>query len=47
MQSKAKHKLTSGENKITITVPEMPAYAGVDPFVKLIDRDGNDNIKAL
>ena len=44
---KAKHKLTSGENKITITVPEMPAYAGVDPFVKLIDRDGNDNIKAL
>lgn len=43
----AKHKVKSGETVITITVDEMPLYAGVDPFVKLIDRDSGDNIKRL
>ena len=44
---KQKHQLVSGENVITLTVPDMPVYAGVDPFVKLIDRDSGDNVKKL
>lgn len=44
---KAKHQIVSGENVITVTVPEKPYYAGVDPFIKLIDRDSGDNVKKL
>ena len=44
---KAKHKIVSGENIITLIVSEKPYYAGVDPFVKLIDRDSGDNVKKL
>lgn len=43
----AKHEVVSGENVITVTVPEMPVFVGVDPFVKLIDRDSGDNVKRL
>lgn len=42
-----KHKLKSGENTIELKVKEVPKFAGVDPFVKLIDRDSGDNIKKL
>lgn len=42
-----KHRLVSGENKLTITLAEKPSYVGVDPFVKLIDRDTKDNIFKL
>ncbi len=42
-----KHKLTSGDNTITVTVSEKPVYVGVDPFVKLIDRDSGDNVLKL
>ena len=42
-----KHKLTNGENTITVTVEEKPAYVGVDPFVKMIDRDSGDNVIQL
>ncbi|MGL5470516.1 MAG: hypothetical protein ACRDCT_20420, partial [Shewanella sp.] len=42
-----KHHLVSGENKLTITLAEKPSYVGVDPFVKLIDRDARDNIFKL
>jgi len=42
-----KHHLVSGENKLTLTLDEKPSYVGVDPFVKLIDRDARDNIFKL
>lgn len=42
-----KHKLTKGENTITIEVDEKPKFAGVDPFVKLVDRDTEDNVIRL
>lgn len=42
-----KHRLISGENTITVTVDEKPAYVGVDPFVKMIDRDSGDNVIKL
>ena len=44
---KQKHRLTSGENQITVTVDQQPVFAGVDPFVKLIDRDSGDNVLKL
>ncbi|MEI5640261.1 MULTISPECIES: ABC transporter permease/M1 family aminopeptidase [unclassified Pseudoalteromonas] len=42
-----KHVITSGENKIELKVKELPKFAGVDPFVKLIDKKTADNIKSL
>lgn len=42
-----KHEIKTGENKLVIVVDELPLFAGVDPFVKLIDRDSADNIKKL
>jgi len=42
-----KHQIKSGENIIQLTVEEKPKYVGVDPFVKLIDRDSADNIYRL
>ncbi|MFY8275320.1 ABC transporter permease/M1 family aminopeptidase [Pseudoalteromonas sp. SSDWG2] len=42
-----KHELTSGENTIEVWVDEKPKFAGVDPLVKLVDRDSANNIKKL
>jgi hypothetical protein len=39
-----RHRLRSGEQTIRITVPRAPARAGVDPWRKLIDRNGDDNV---
>lgn len=44
---KQKQQLVSGENTLTIITDTLPTYAGVDPFVKLIDRDTGDNILKL
>jgi ABC-2 type transport system permease protein len=43
----AKHKIKTGSNEITIRVKGKPRFAGVDPFVRLIDRDSADNIYRL
>ncbi|QOL26439.1 ABC transporter permease [Thalassotalea sp. LPB0316] len=42
-----KHEIKTGENIITLIVDKKPKYVGVDPFVKLIDRDSADNIYRL
>lgn len=42
-----KHEIKTGENTITLKVTELPKFAGVDPFIKLIDKKSGDNIKAL
>jgi len=51
-----KHKLSDGENELTINIDAVkdekninivPAYVGVDPFIRYIDRDSKDNILAL
>ena len=39
-----KHQLVSGTNTIELKVAEKPVYAGVDPFVKLVDKDSVDNL---
>ena len=43
----AKHQIKTGTNEVTIRVKGKPAFAGVDPFVKYIDRDSADNIYRL
>lgn len=42
-----KHQLLTGENSIELVLEQKPLYVGVDPFVRLIDRDGADNIRKL
>jgi len=43
----AKHRITSGENRIEVTVDQQPAAVGVDPYHKLIDRNKDDNLKSI
>ncbi|HXK39856.1 MAG TPA: M1 family aminopeptidase, partial [Candidatus Paceibacterota bacterium] len=42
-----KHRIRSGKQTITITVPREPARAGIDPHRKLIQRRTVDNIVDL
>ncbi|WP_042150142.1 MULTISPECIES: M1 family aminopeptidase [unclassified Pseudoalteromonas] len=42
-----KHEIKSGTNEIKLQVKGKPKFAGVDPFVKLVDKDGADNIYRL
>ena len=42
-----KHKITEGENEITLTVDALPERAGIDPINKLIDRNPDDNIGSV
>jgi hypothetical protein len=39
-----RHRIHSGEQTIRVTVPREPGRAGIDPYHKLIDRQGNDNV---
>jgi hypothetical protein len=39
-----RHRIRSGQQTIRITVPREPGRAGIDPYRKLIDRDGQDNV---
>lgn len=43
----AKHAVVSGDNTIVLTVKEKPNFVGIDPFIKLVDRDSKDNIYQL
>lgn len=39
-----KHQIKTGDNTIVITVPAGAAFVGIDPLIKLIDRDAADNV---
>jgi hypothetical protein len=41
-----KHRVRSGRDTITVTVPERPARAGIDPY-NLLDWDEGDNIEEI
>jgi aminopeptidase N len=41
------HRLKSGRQTITVTVPKMPAVAGLDPYNKLVERKWTDNTLKL
>jgi aminopeptidase N len=39
-----KHKIEQERQEFTITVDKVPSQAGVDPLIKLIDRNPDDNL---
>jgi hypothetical protein len=39
-----KHRITSGTQRLTVTVDKQPTRAGADPLHKLIDRQTEDNV---
>lgn len=41
------HRVRSGEQQITVTVPGKPAGAGIDPRSLLIDVDATDNLQEV
>ena len=43
----ATHRVRSGIQRITVTVPREPARAGIDPRRLLIDVKGDDNVREL
>ncbi|MFK8054130.1 MAG: M1 family aminopeptidase [Woeseiaceae bacterium] len=42
----SRRSVVSGEQEIVVRTAERPAYAGIDPYNKYIDRNSDDNIKA-
>ena len=42
-----KHRIRGGETTLTLTVDERPAFAGIDPYAKLVDRNTDDNLAAV
>ena len=40
----AKHRVTSGQQQISVRVTEIPLTAGIDPRYKLVDRHNDDNV---
>lgn len=42
-----KHRVNAGNGVVTVTVDRKPRFVGVDPFLKLIDRNGEDNLKVV
>jgi ABC-2 type transport system permease protein len=41
------HRIESGDSVIELIVDEIPGFAGIDPFVRFIDRDTGNNIIKL
>ncbi|MBD0320610.1 MAG: hypothetical protein ICV87_09775, partial [Gemmatimonadetes bacterium] len=39
-----RHRIRAGKQAIVVTVPRLPARAGIDPYRTLIDRERDDNI---
>jgi ABC-2 type transport system permease protein len=44
-----RHDLKTGTQTVTLVLPDgpEPAFAGIDPYVKRIDRNADDNITAV
>ncbi|MBE8168833.1 MAG: ABC transporter permease subunit [Shewanella sp.] len=42
-----KHRIISGENQLSFELDTIPSHVGIDPFIKLVDRDAKDNIYKL
>jgi aminopeptidase N len=41
------HRLVSGSNTVVLTLDSEPTWAGVDPYNKRIDRNGDDNLQRV
>ena len=42
-----KQQIKDGKMEIRLVVTEEPKYAGIDPYNKLIDRNSDDNLRAV
>ncbi|PCI60970.1 MAG: hypothetical protein COB37_08915 [Kordiimonadales bacterium] len=42
-----KRRITEAKSTIEIIVDQKPTFAGIDPYNKLIDRNSNDNLRAV
>ena len=42
-----KRGIKNGINKLTIEVDKRPQIAGIDPYIKMIDRNSDDNLKHI
>jgi ABC-2 type transport system permease protein len=42
-----KHKITKQKTTLDIILDQKPFTAGIDPMLKLMDRDGEDNVMLL
>jgi hypothetical protein len=43
----AKHRIRSGDQTITVSVPRKPASAGIDPNYLLMNVETGDNIRSV
>jgi aminopeptidase N len=43
----ARQRIRSGSQTVTVTLDQLPAWAGIDPYNKRIDRNSEDNLKAV
>jgi ABC-2 type transport system permease protein len=43
----ARQRIRSGSQMVTLTLDKAPAWAGIDPYNKRIDRNSEDNLKAV
>jgi hypothetical protein len=41
------HRIRAGKQTIVLTVPRLPARAGIDPYRTLIERERDDNIAEI
>jgi hypothetical protein len=41
------HRIRTGAQTITVTVPKKPSDAGIDPYVVLIDLERFDNVEKV
>lgn len=39
-----KHLMVKGKNTVTVEVDKLPKFAGIDPYIKMIDRNSSDNL---
>jgi ABC-2 type transport system permease protein len=42
-----KHRITTGSTRLEFEVEGAPARVGIDPYVKMVDRNPDDNLKSL
>ncbi len=42
-----KHRIDQPETTIRLTLNERPTHVGIDPYNKLVDRNSDDNVKAI
>ena len=42
-----RYEIEDGENRIELTVPQQSGYVLLDPFIKQVDKNRDNNYRAL